>query len=97
MSASSESPSQLPPVSVFFAVLRMLVQAFIRSRPRKEAEAFLFELGSIVEDEETIHPLFPNREPGERAAQRAAQSDAAAWIRNVLPQWVASLRPRGRR
>lgn len=78
------------------AAVRIAMQAHIRSMSRKRGERFIAELAALIEDEELVHPLMPNRPRAERSEQRRAQRQAAAWLRNILPLLVASLPARGR-
>lgn len=84
-----EQPSPMPAV----AIMRMLMQAHLRTIGRRKAERFLRELATIVENEESIRLLFPTRPKHERAAQAAAQDEASAWIRQMLPELMRSLPP----
>lgn len=83
----------LPPPSPAFAAMRMLVQAHLRTIGRRKAERYLRELAALVANEESIRLLFPTRPKHERAAQQSAQDEAAAWIRQMLPELTRSLPP----
>lgn len=93
MVAGRSTGSGLPPPSPAFAVLRMLVQAHLRTMGRRKAERFLRELSAIVANEESIRLLFPTRPKHERVAQADAQDEAAAWIRQMLPELIRSMPP----
>lgn len=92
----SDVPDDLPPVGPVWAALRMGMQSHVRAIGRKRGERFISELAKLLDDEELIHPLLPNRPRPERAEQRRAQRQAAAWLRQVLPLLLASLPPKGR-
>lgn len=75
----------------------MIAQAWIKSRPRDEGEAFVRALASVVADEEIVHPLLPNRPKSERGAQYSGQREAADRIRTALPLLVAAIPSKLRR
>jgi hypothetical protein len=76
-----------------FCALRMFVVAHLHTIGRRKGERFLREVAMIVASEESIRTLFPSRPKHERRAQAAAQDEAAAWIRSVLPDLLRSLPP----
>lgn len=71
----------------------MALVAHIRSIPRKQGEKFLRKLAQIVESEEAIRLLLPDRPKHERAAVAAAQDMGAAWVRALLPELIRMLPP----
>lgn len=69
----------------------MLVQAHLATLPRKKGERFLAELAAIIETEERIRLLLPTRPAAQRRAQARSQDEAAAWLRQILPELLRSL------
>lgn len=89
----AEVPTELPDPSPALCALRMLVQAHLRTIPRRKGARFLDALAAIVESEESVRVMFPARPRHQRVAISTAQDEAAAWLRHVMPELVRSLPP----
>lgn len=88
------TPRELPSVDPAYAVIRLALQAHIRTLSRRRGERFIAELRDLLADEELVFPLQANRPAADRADQRRAQRLGANWLQNILPLLVASLPPR---
>lgn len=90
--SSSEREAELfPAPSAEMVLLRLFVQSYLATAPRRRAEAFLRHATKLLETEEGLSLLLPIRPQMHDAARSEARQEAVIMFRQLLPALVASM------
>lgn len=81
----------LPPPSAELVLLRVAIEAFIATAPRKRSERFLKLMAQTLAREENLSGLFHIRPMSDRAAVQRARRQASAMFEAYLPVWLAGI------
>jgi len=82
---------EVPPPSAELILLRVCIEAFLETSPRRRARAFLDVAASILATEDTLAELMPSRPASEHARLSLARRQALAMFRAYLPTFIARL------
>jgi hypothetical protein len=72
-------------------LLRVFVESYLATAPRKKGEKFLRMAGEALAEEELLASVFQIRPSRQHAAVRRARKEAAAIFERYLPVWLARL------
>lgn len=94
MSAYSDPslPEDLPAPSAELAMMRVVVEAYLATIPRKRAIKQLQLMAELLtQSAATDANVLPFRLKHDRDATMEARRKALAWFRHVLPAWMSAL------
>lgn len=91
---AAEPDEILPPPSAELVLIRVFVEAFLETAPRKQARAFMRVAAGILADEASLALTFPIRPKSDAAKTADARRKALAQFRALLPVLIARLPPR---
>jgi hypothetical protein len=81
---------EIPAVSAELLLLRVLVEGYLATAPRKRGEAFLRHVAQTLATEEELSAIVPIRDMNRQAMSQARRGALAAF-RACLPTWLARL------
>jgi len=87
------SRDELPEPQAALVISRVIVEAWLRTAPRKEGATFLQNLACVLGDHEEMERVVPIRRTEAGIAAARAEREALAALRQMLPIFIASLPP----
>lgn len=85
--------SDLPPPSPELVLIRIFVESYLATVPRKRAMAFMKQASEILATEESMALLFPIRPQSDHASIARARRQALAMYRQLMPTLLARMPP----
>lgn len=80
---------ELPDPAAPLVLSRVIVEAWLMTVSRKEAEAFLKNLGAVIASREEMMHVVPIRRTPQAEAAAKAEREALAALRQNLSIWLA--------